>query len=481
MLSTVLDERVQACLPESCRPEAKPQHAVQFYETDEFLSAQVAEFVATGLARGEAAIVIATAPHTAALARDLNTRCVDVGVARRAGRLLLLDADETLARFRSDGRIDRERFRLTLGPVLREALQRVPSQRVRAFGEMVDLLCRDGLTAAAIELEGLWNELAVDYPFSLLCGYSMETFGEHAQHRTFQEICREHDHVLPAESYAALADDDLRLRHISALQQRACSLESEVERRKQVEVALLDALRVRDDFLAIASHELRTPVTVLALELQGLIKRAQASGDAGFERRLTRAARQVTRLTGLIAQVLDASGVDASRLQLARAPVDFSAMVSECAEGCSEQAEHAGCALHVAVEPGLMVSGDHVRLEQLVRNLLSNALKYGCHNPVWVELRRVDRQATLVVRDQGIGIGLDDQARIFERFNRAESASTFGGLGLGLWIARQVVELHGGYIRVDSAPGRGATFSVDLPLEGEGEDAEPSSVADLSA
>lgn len=465
MLASVLEDRVPFGVPRPYDEGLVSLHTVQFYESDEFLCSQVAEFVATGLAGGEAAVVVVTAAHASAISRDLVARCIDVAAARGAGRLLLLDARETLSRFMVDGQPDPERFRQAILPLLDQAARATATSRVRAFGEMVDLLCRDGMARAAIDLERLWSELAGERTFALLCGYSMESFADHEQRSNFQEVCAHHHHVLPAESYAALSDPELRAREITTLQQRARCLESEIEKRKQTEASLLEALRARDDFLAIASHELRTPVTALTLELEGLVRRARASEDAAAERRLTRATRQVSRLSALIAQVLDASGTDSSRLGAIRESTDFSVIVRDCVEASTDLAARAGCSVQMDIEPGVRVSGDDVRLEQLVRNLLSNALKYGCDKPVVVSLRRAERHAEFVVRDHGIGISQEDQARIFERFSRAEAASHFGGLGLGLWIARQVVEVHGGVVRVDSAPGQGASFIVSLPLE----------------
>ena len=111
--------------------------------------------------------------------------------------------------------------------------------------------------------------------------------------------------------------------------------------------------------------------------------------------------------------------------------------------------------------------GDRLRLEQVFTNLLGNAIRFGAGRPVSVSLRRLGERAVLRVSDRGIGISPEDQARIFDRFERAVSVRNFGGLGLGLWISRQIVEASGGAIRVESAPGRGAAFTVELPVSAE--------------
>ncbi|HSP78171.1 MAG TPA: HAMP domain-containing sensor histidine kinase [Myxococcaceae bacterium] len=170
----------------------------------------------------------------------------------------------------------------------------------------------------------------------------------------------------------------------------------------------------------------------------------------------------------LIDELLDAGRITSGRLRLEREEVDLAALVREAVGRMSESFVRAGCEVLLFAE--LPVSGrwDRVRLEQVVGNLLSNAAKYGRGQPVEVRVEAVDEiLARLMVKDGGIGIAPEDQARIFERFERAVTGNQFHGLGLGLWITRQIVESHGGRILVHSTPGVGSTFSVELPRRGE--------------
>jgi signal transduction histidine kinase len=164
--------------------------------------------------------------------------------------------------------------------------------------------------------------------------------------------------------------------------------------------------------------------------------------------------------------LLDVSRIAGGSLALERAPYDLSASIALAASRFRDQAARAGSALEIAVEPGVQVLGDRLRLEQAISNLLANAIRFGAGKPVRVTLLSHDDTTILQVSDQGIGIAPGDQARIFDRFERAVSVRNFGGLGLGLWITRHIVEASGGALRVESAPGRGATFTVELPLAG---------------
>jgi signal transduction histidine kinase len=175
---------------------------------------------------------------------------------------------------------------------------------------------------------------------------------------------------------------------------------------------------------------------------------------------------QVRRLADLVNDLLDVARISAGKLQLARVPMDLAALVRELAARFSLQAQKVSCTLEVDAPGTLVGLWDTQRLEQVLVNLLTNALKYGAGRPVHLRLAAEGAQARLTVRDEGIGIAPEDQARIFERFERAVSDRHFGGLGLGLFICRQILDALGGTISVRSVPGQGATFEVVLPLDG---------------
>ncbi|WP_163997501.1 PAS domain S-box protein [Pyxidicoccus caerfyrddinensis] len=237
------------------------------------------------------------------------------------------------------------------------------------------------------------------------------------------------------------------------------------------------AIRLRDEFLSIASHELKTPLTPLALKLQGMKRTlpVESLGDSAERMRadLELAQRQVRRLAELVDGLLDVSRIRAGRLQLELELVDLSALVRELVERYEPQAQRAQSRIFLEADPSILGRWDRSRLEQVVSNLLSNALKYGAGRPVHVRVSASGGTARLEVRDEGIGIEPQSLHRIFQRFERAVSERHYGGLGLGLYITRQIVEAHGGCVRAESAPGQGATFTVTLPLEGPSEVESP--------
>jgi signal transduction histidine kinase len=225
-----------------------------------------------------------------------------------------------------------------------------------------------------------------------------------------------------------------------------------------------EAVRVRDDFLSIAGHELRTPVTALRLQLHALSRANGPEADALLGERLTRIGRSVDRLARLIDQLLDVSRVAAGRLALERSEVELGELVRDVLARHSEQLTREGCEVRLTCAERVAGSWDRPRIEQVFTNLLTNAAKYGRGHPIHVTVEPWGADAARVsVRDHGIGIPEADRARIFDRFERGSAARNFGGLGLGLWIARQVVEAHGGRIFAESPPGEGATFHVELP------------------
>jgi len=218
-----------------------------------------------------------------------------------------------------------------------------------------------------------------------------------------------------------------------------------------------EARVVRENFLTVAAHELRTPLTTLRLRLQRL---GAPSGKWVDDQRA--ALRQVLRIDGLIHQFLDAIRLQQARIELDRKAVDLGALARQVGDRLAPAAEP-----RLDVEAPLPVVGrwDPARLEHVIANLLLNAFKFGRGKPVHVRVERSGDRALLSVRDEGIGIAREDQERIFRRFERAVGIRRYGGLGLGLWIASEFVEAHGGTIRVESAAGKGATFTIDLPIE----------------
>ncbi len=243
--------------------------------------------------------------------------------------------------------------------------------------------------------------------------------------------------------------------------------------RKDLELELELAVHVRDEFLSIASHELRTPLAALRLQLDSVARsierRPQEHLASGRLAASTSAAlSQVQRLTKLIESLLDISRFAEGRVKLEREDVDLVALVRGVVDAMEEPARLAGCSLALSAPPALSGRWDRVRLEQVVSNLVGNAVKFGARQPIEIDVAAAEGGARVSVRDRGIGIDARDQRRIFGRFERSVSARHFGGLGLGLWIAKQIADAHGGTIAVQSEPDAGATFTLTLPCDADG-------------
>jgi signal transduction histidine kinase len=231
-----------------------------------------------------------------------------------------------------------------------------------------------------------------------------------------------------------------------------------------------EAVRLRDEFLGIASHELKTPLTPLHLKVQLLHKQVEllaARGQPVSAERVSETLevvqRQVRRLTSLVDNLLDVSRITAGRLKLELEEMDLASVAAEILYRFAPSASQLNCSLELHAPMAVVGRWDRLRLEQVVTNLLSNALKYGAGHPVYVRVEAEGRLARLTVTDGGIGISAEDLPRIFERFERAVSDRHYGGLGLGLYITRQIVEAFGGTVTATSMPGKGSTFVLELP------------------
>jgi PAS domain S-box-containing protein len=232
-----------------------------------------------------------------------------------------------------------------------------------------------------------------------------------------------------------------------------------------------DAIARRDDFLSVASHELRTPLMTLELHLTTLLKYGTDGRllELPLEKivdRIQKARNQSQRLAELATELLDVSRIAGGKVELRREPLDLVELSREVVARYEVEAEEAKAPLeHVSREP-VIGWWDRGRLDQVITNLLENALKYGARKPIQIEVSQDGERARLTVRDRGIGIRREDHERIFDRFERTDAARNFGGLGLGLWIVRQICEAHGGRVEVFSRPNEGSTFTVHLPLQG---------------
>jgi PAS domain S-box-containing protein len=223
-----------------------------------------------------------------------------------------------------------------------------------------------------------------------------------------------------------------------------------------------EAVRLRDEFLSIAAHELRTPLSAVQLQLQSLVERADGL-DPRVRLKLERAWRSGDRLVRLVDTLLDVSRIATGSLTLTPSTFDMTDAVRDVVDRFAEHALQAGSTVSVRSEGPTSGSWDRLRIEQVVTNLLTNSLKYAAGTPVELGVRGEAKDVVLTVSDRGPGIPASEQERIFRRFERAAPIRNFGGLGLGLYVARQIVEVHGGEISIAPEQSVGVQFVIRLP------------------
>ena len=219
-----------------------------------------------------------------------------------------------------------------------------------------------------------------------------------------------------------------------------------------------EAIRLRDEFLVIAAHELKTPLTALGLQLQKLQRLGAPEDSVGM------ALRSARRLGALVDTLLDVSRIAAGTLNIEVQECDLAELARDVGERWREEASRAGCEVSIDAPAPVRGRWDPLRIDQVIENLLGNAIKYAPGKPVRINVAARGDRAELTITDEGPGVPAGAEVRIFHRFERAADMRNYGGLGLGLYIARQNVEAHGGTISVESAAGKGATFRVSLPV-----------------
>jgi signal transduction histidine kinase len=351
---------------------------------------------------------------------------------------------------------------------LRRAGLTLESQRVETPEEMRGALARqtwDLVTAdwsmpkfTAPAALGILKETQLDVPFIIVSG----TIGED----TAVEAMRAgaHDYLLKDRLTRLVPAVERALREC---RERAALRQTEIALRVS-EAHLREALRARDEFLAIASHELKTPLTSLSLQVasarQLLEERDAPVPVERVEAKLVRASFLIIRLTAMINNFLSVTRINSGRMVLSPETFELHDVVDTVLAGAHEQLARSGSTLDVRSGPSVVGTWDHLALESAMFNLVSNAIKYGQGNPITLDVGVQAGHARLVVTDHGIGMSTEVQERIFRRFERAVPKEHFGGLGLGLWVAREIIEAHGGSIGVESERGIGSTFTVLLPL-----------------
>jgi PAS domain S-box-containing protein len=290
--------------------------------------------------------------------------------------------------------------------------------------------------------------------------------GEERWTAEYRFLCANGSHAWVRDAGYVVREDGRPVRMIGAMSDITRRRRAEEERSRLYREAQ-EAIRMRDEFLSVASHELKTPITALQLNLQTLRVLAQ-KGEGSFTperalKKLTLAEHQVLRLARLVNDLLDLSRVNSGQMELRFETVDVTRLVHELVDRQRAALQSSGSEVRLQLQEAGLARVDPMRLEQLLTNLLSNAAKYGQGKPIDVTLEGEEAGYRIRVRDRGIGIAPEDQQRIFERFERAVSERHYGGLGLGLWITRRIARGLGGSIEVHSQPGEGATFELHLP------------------
>jgi signal transduction histidine kinase len=467
---------------------AARSHIVQFYEEASFLYETVARFFGAGLAAGDRLLMIGTPRHSQGIIAALGEAVATD--ARRSGQLTVVDARELLDSFLVGGMPDPALFRAALERLLR-VTQCYPGGRLRAFGEMVHLLWSDGHGSAALRLEELWNGAAQVHEFSLLCAYGFSSFREQRDGARFERVCHLHTHVIPAEGFSQLACADQRLREVSALQQRAGTLESEIRQRQAAEGALREVLEhrarveaelrasldreekarlqaqadaaFRKVLMVVLGHELREPLNTILSTARLMTSRGELAADSQL--RLNRVVDSGVTMQRMIEQIRDlardrlATGISVSRT----AARDLVPLVAKIVE--EQRFTQPGSRIELRSEGRCMASVDADRFEQVVSNLLSNAVTYGdSARPILVTITRQAGEVSLSVHNHGRAIATESLPLLFDPFRMGRNAERRSeGLGLGLYICERVVRAHGGSLRVESSEDQGTRFEARFP------------------
>ncbi|BAQ74516.1 MULTISPECIES: hybrid sensor histidine kinase/response regulator [Pseudomonas] len=256
---------------------------------------------------------------------------------------------------------------------------------------------------------------------------------------------------------------------VEALEQSRREQEALLNKLQATQNELEQAVRMRDDFMSIVAHEVRTPLNGLILETQLRKMHLARENAAAFSldkmhAMVDRDERQIKSLIRLIEDMLDISRIRTGKLSIRPSRFDLAQLVRGLVENFAPQVEAAQSSLTLQAEQPLEGQWDEFRIEQVISNLLTNALRYGAKSPIEVRVYAEDGEARVEVRDHGIGISEDNQKRIFQQFERVSASHVAAGLGLGLFISEQIVTAHGGTITVESRLGQGARFRVSLPL-----------------
>jgi signal transduction histidine kinase len=431
-------------------------HFCQFYDEQEDLVDSLVPFFKAGLDSHEKCLWVTSEPLPARDARTaLRNAVPDLTERERRNQIEIIDHHNW---YTATGKPD-------------------PDSTLRGWVEREERALADGFTGLRLTGNTYWVERSdwggfVDYEARVsktfkghniigLCSYCLNR----CQPQDILDVVANHQFALTRRAGSWQMIESAAL---SMAKDELHRLNAELEHRVRERTAALEhAVRSRDEFLSVASHELKTPITSLQLYVQGMV-RAQSKGTLTAEQlnvRLNRVQEQCGRLERLINNLLDVSRADARTPALQRESFDMSELVADATERFAEEFARAGCQVTLDAREPVVGCWDRMRLEQAVTNLLQNAARYAPGAPIHVRVQSEGPWVRIVIRDGGPGIPEKDHARIFERFAQAGSERFAGGFGLGLWIVKQMVEAHSGSVTLVSRPGAGATFTLMLPCD----------------
>lgn len=447
---------------------------MQFFGDEQSLGETVAHFLGSGLVDGEAVLVIATPAHRRRFHDRLTASSFDLERAESTGLYSELDAHDTLARFMEDGMPVPARFHEVVGGRV-ALLQRLrPGTRLRAYGEMVDLLWREGNHAGALALEALWNEVCQRESLTLLCAYSVEHFDGDAGRAAIEQVRATHTHEIPHAAQALPPEATGQLREMTLLQQRASELAHEIARREALEDELRETLRSTTEarseaertvrfnelFAGMLGHDLRNPLNAVSTTAHYL---ARLSRDPKVLTAANRILSSSDRMARMIEQLLDFTRVRVGNgLPLHRSHAD---LVPLC-DAIKGELETANAGREIVVSARGDTSGDldTDRIQQVLSNVMANAVHHGTPGSVvHVDVDGTE-PATLSIAVHNDGAVSPEVAPVlFEPFRAVGRGPRTQGLGLGLYLTRQLVLAHGGTIAVASGEPEGTTIRVRMP------------------
>lgn len=418
-------------------------HEVQFYENDTFLIARVTGFVSAALAAGDTAIVIATPAHCAAVTDELHRNGADT-----RERFVSLDARQTLERFMVNDWPDEKRFTELLSNLISRVTQG-GALKLHAFGEMVALLCADGKPQAALRLEKLWNQLALQHPFSLLCAYPVDAFAAAEKSQVFEAVCSAHSHVSPCEEYQLLpADPDRFHLTIARLQHQAQSLQREIARREEAERAI-SRLAAHQEH--IREEERKRIAREMHDELGGLLTGIKAYVSV-FQQRAAQQGMPVDPQWTNIADLADTAVASVRRIITDLRPSTLDQLgvwaAIEWYAGQIEKQTGLRCLLDydeaAITELDVRCSNAVFRI---VQEALTNVVRHAEASRVEIKVQQVDGVVTVAVVDNGNGLA---------------SAGRHGSWGIAGMHER--ARHCGAELKVTTRPAQGTTVSLRLPL-----------------